>query len=161
MQGGIRAMSKRRTGACRSTQSSPGAARLRGRSLLPEVSDRPADFFRWGSFVNVARGSGLAQFGGDRLVLVQRQPDDSQGGKLGLQTSCGFNSVHLGKIDVHEDDIGGETSREFERRVPVGRFTDDRHIGLVFEKGRQPQPQNATVIDDENPNRRKVTAEGR
>jgi len=64
------------------------------------------------------------------LLALHGHHDNADAGHLGAQDLGGFDTVHLGHIDVHEDDIGAQLPAHVYGFRATGRRTYDFDVTL-------------------------------
>jgi hypothetical protein len=66
-------------------------------------------------------------------------------------TAGRLEPVEPGHHDVDDDDVRPFLADKRDRHFAIGRFTDQRHVGVSLQDERHQPTDLPVVIDDENP----------
>ena len=61
-----------------------------------------------------------------------------------------LDPVHLGHVDVHEDERGVELLRQGDRLAPVGGLADELELGGPPEDGLHRRPERGLIVHDQD-----------
>lgn len=100
-------------------------------------------------FENVRERAG-ADGGKNIFVSVVRGEDDNLRARaVRFDETRSLNAIHIGHVQVHENDVRRELGDEFDSRLAIFRFTDDLNIGEGVEIAGQAETHNAMVVHED------------
>ncbi len=76
-------------------------------------------------------------------------------GQLGLDRGRRTDPVELGHDEVHQDDVGPQSTGFLDRLASIGRLANDLDVVEELEETPQPASDHGVVVDQEHPDPRR------
>ena len=99
---------------------------------------------------HVARGPGLERLEQVALVVVHRQDQDRDVGRLGADLARGLQPGQLGHLDVEDRQVGSLADRHVAGLGAVGGLADHLDVHLALEQHPQAGAHDPVVVGDQH-----------
>src|SRR5271163_623680 len=120
---------------------------------------KSADQFLFGlGFQEIRMSTGAKcaanEFGG----IVKGEQHDFDVGQIAMNGTGGFNAVHFGHGDIHDDEVGLEFNGHTDGVDAIFRFADEFPFTGGVEYGLDATTDKGVIIDDQDPGHRPQSA---
>ena len=104
-----------------------------------------------GAVLEQETGGAGVQGGSDHRVGVEGGQHKDLGVRaVGGDLGGGPDAVSAGHVQVHEDDVGAQTTSRVVAAAPVGPLAEDRDAGVALQDETQGGAHEGVVVNDDN-----------